>query len=620
MRKESSFSWCTRACARAYRSLLSLLRPRQQQTPARHLPQPPPGKDSKVCPPGKTVWNPPPATRAPSPSVRVAALDVDIMVVDRCVRKLFRVLHGTTNSGGRGGDFLGMSSRTPGGRAFLQRQLEELMAEKARYKEEKLALLDQMEPRRHSRLPSSVPADHKAVERTTALWLDAVTMGTYDGPRRVADLYARDAVLWGTEVFAPLDEARGATMVSSEVVRDTPEQIYAYFDCFARLPGLRLVEFLPQRVRVYGDFAAQTGIHIFAWRRGDGGEGGEVEVRARFSFTFRRRDDGDCGRPNAWMIVEHCCSLESPEAAVAVPAARQSCPGGPEQGEDDVVNGELEAAALSCADPPAPTEPVTSTEPPAPGAGGGGGARDIPPVPHSFLLAECGNAEKAFARWKATLLWREESGANTALASPHPRFDLIKKHYPTYFHGKDKTGAVVYYEQLGQVKDDLLRREGLDGKQMLWHYMYQMVYLWTVINPNDEDRVTTVLDLRGVTLATATKSDTVKFTKQCVSMMATHYPERSAHLLLLSWPRWFDWIYRFIRPLLSESTKSKMTSCTANSVYETLLSKIDNDQIPKEYGGASEYALGEHPYEVAMRNSAVRVLEENGVAMEHTRG
>ncbi|CAN0416913.1 unnamed protein product, partial [Ectocarpus sp. 12 AP-2014] len=103
-------------------------------------------------------------------------------------------------------------------------------------------------------------------------------------------------------------------------------------------------------------------------------------------------------------------------------------------------------------------------------------------------------------------------------------------------------------------------------------------------------------------------------------------PQRSTHLLLLSWPRWFDWIFRFIRPLLSESTKSKMTSCTANSVYETLLSKIDNDQIPKEYGGASEYALGEHPYEaslslnttlsVDMRNGALRVLEEKGIDME----
>lgn len=52
-----------------------------------------------------------------------------------------------------------------------------------------------------------------------------------------------------------------------------------------------------------------------------------------------------------------------------------------------------------------------------------------------------------------------------------------------------------------------------------------MVYLWTVINPNDADRVTTVLDLKGVTLATATKADTIVFIKQCVTMMSTHYPE-----------------------------------------------------------------------------------------------
>ncbi|CAM9282820.1 unnamed protein product, partial [Ectocarpus sp. 8 AP-2014] len=95
-------------------------------------------------------------------------------------------------------------------------------------------------------------------------------------------------------------------------------------------------------------------------------------------------------------------------------------------------------------------------------------------------------------------------------------------------------------------------------------------------------------------------------------------PQRSTHLLLLSWPRWFDWIFRFIRPLLSESTKSKMTSCTANSVYETLLSKIDNDQIPKEYGGASEYALGEHPYETrVVRYLRGRLVE--GGALERFR-
>lgn len=39
---------------------------------------------------------------------------------------------------------------------------------------------------------------------------------------------------------------------------------------------------------------------------------------------------------------------------------------------------------------------------------------------------------------------------------------------------QDKTGAVVYYEQLGQIDDEVLRRLGLDAKQMLWHYMYQV--------------------------------------------------------------------------------------------------------------------------------------------------
>lgn len=240
----------------------------------------------------------------------------------------------------------------------------------------------------------------------------------------------------------------------------------------------------------------------------------------------------------------------------------------------------------------------------------------FPPMPDTFLLAEFGDHDKAYARWKATVQWREESGANVALATPHPRFDVVKKHYPTFFHGKDKSGAVLYYEQLGQIDDEALRRSGLDAKQLLWHYMYQMEYLWSVINPNDADRATIVLDLKGVTLATCSKAEIIGFIKQAVTMMSTHYPERSNGVLLISWPRWFDWIFRFIRPLLSESTKSKITAASAANVYQTLLSKIDNDQIPKEYGGASEYALGDHPWEVGMRENAVKVLQEHSMEME----
>ncbi|CAN0005496.1 unnamed protein product [Sphacelaria rigidula] len=44
---------------------------------------------------------------------------------------------------------------------------------------------------------------------------------------------------------------------------------------------------------------------------------------------------------------------------------------------------------------------------------------------------------------------------------------------------------------------------------------------------------------------------------------------------------------------------SQITAAASANVYPTLLSKIDNDQIPREYGGASEYALGEHPWEAS---------------------
>lgn len=69
-------------------------------------------------------------------------------------------------------------------------------------------------------------------------------------------------------------------------------------DYFARLPNLRLSEYTPVSVRVYGDFATQAGTYTFAWM---GADGSTKEKRARFSFTFRR----DPESPTAWTIVEH---------------------------------------------------------------------------------------------------------------------------------------------------------------------------------------------------------------------------------------------------------------------------------------------------------------------------
>ena len=78
-----------------------------------------------------------------------------------------------------------------------------------------------------------------------------------------------------------------------------------------------MVEFTPVAVRVYGDFAVQAGTYTFAWQ---GEDGGTVEKRARFSFTFRRDHPGT---PQAWMIVEHHSS-SMPNAPSGLKAVSQS--------------------------------------------------------------------------------------------------------------------------------------------------------------------------------------------------------------------------------------------------------------------------------------------------------
>jgi hypothetical protein len=47
-------------------------------------------------------------------------------------------------------------------------------------------------------------------------------------------------------------------------------------------------------------------------------------------------------------------------------------------------------------------------------------------VPETFLLAEAGDHNKALARYLDTQKWRREIGADTALATPHPKFDICK--------------------------------------------------------------------------------------------------------------------------------------------------------------------------------------------------
>ena len=130
---------------------------------------------------------------------------------------------------------------------------------------------------------STVPSTDiakSAVSNAVQAWASAFNTCDAD---RIAALYDREAVLWGTVA---------TTLIAS------PAGVHQYFAraCSSKPPPS--VSIGNQNIRVYGDTANSSGTYAFSF----GPEDKRRTIQARFSFTFRLSD----GR---WLIVDHHSSM-----------------------------------------------------------------------------------------------------------------------------------------------------------------------------------------------------------------------------------------------------------------------------------------------------------------------
>jgi hypothetical protein len=147
-----------------------------------------------------------------------------------------------------------------------------------------------------------------------------------------------------------------------------------------------------------------------------------------------------------------------------------------------------------------------------------------------------------------------------------------------------------------------LLRQGVSLSDLTEHVILQQEFLWGVLQPEQSDRVTLVLDLKGVSLADVT-GEVVNVAKMAVGLTSTHYPARSCRTLILFVPGWFNLIFRFVKPMLNEDTRKKIVFLDEGAVRQgAMLEYIDSEFLPKEYGGKCEVPLGESPFEIQLRS------------------
>jgi uncharacterized protein (TIGR02246 family) len=111
-----------------------------------------------------------------------------------------------------------------------------------------------------------------------ARWNNALLTGD---PNNVIACYAADAILLPT--------------VSAKV-RHNHDEIRDYFVHFlSKKPHGRITE---QNIRIYDNIAINSGLYTFSLME----DGSQKDVAARFTFVYRKYEDG-------WLIIEHHSSI-----------------------------------------------------------------------------------------------------------------------------------------------------------------------------------------------------------------------------------------------------------------------------------------------------------------------
>ena len=246
-------------------------------------------------------------------------------------------------------------------------------------------------------------------------------------------------------------------------------------------------------------------------------------------------------------------------------------------------------------------------------------------MPERYVQVCSGDVAKAQARWGATLLWREESAANVLLYSPQRHFLRLQTLYPSFFHGRDREGARVWYEQLGRVDVSALQRSGCSIDDVLMHKTFVSEWLWRVAEPNPEAQALMVIDLEGLKLGDF-KGIATQFIRRYAQLMAMHYPRRTKMIVVINAPFFFPAVWKIAARALDPETRSKVViwkrpkakkgkkrsgRCSALERYITI------EEQPRCYGHPwkSTYQWGQAPEQLELEQW-VRQLEAGMSAAE----
>eukprot|EP00638_Chattonella_subsalsa_P010048 CAMPEP_0117754062 /NCGR_PEP_ID=MMETSP0947-20121206/12606_1 /TAXON_ID=44440 /ORGANISM="Chattonella subsalsa, Strain CCMP2191" /LENGTH=329 /DNA_ID=CAMNT_0005573081 /DNA_START=758 /DNA_END=1747 /DNA_ORIENTATION=+ len=239
-----------------------------------------------------------------------------------------------------------------------------------------------------------------------------------------------------------------------------------------------------------------------------------------------------------------------------------------------------------------------------------GGVKISPDVPLRYMKECDGRLPEARLKWKKTLEWRQKNMLDTILQEQQPLFHIIKKHSPHFWHSRDKEGRPVYYDLLGKIDVPTAVSKGVNVENYVRHCLFCAEFLWNVIDPNDNQQMIAVMDVKGLGLRSLSGFALEIFQQQS-KINAAHFPGRNYKTFIVNAPSWFSLISPIILRALDSKTRENLT--VLSNDFTELHTLISKDNIPPRYGGSS-VELGYSEEENALRECVRRIASTEMIA------
>eukprot|EP01138_Halocafeteria_seosinensis_P015907 gb/GECG01016233.1/.p1 GENE.gb/GECG01016233.1/~~gb/GECG01016233.1/.p1 ORF type:complete len:275 (+),score=36.46 gb/GECG01016233.1/:1-825(+) len=200
------------------------------------------------------------------------------------------------------------------------------------------------------------------------------------------------------------------------------------------------------------------------------------------------------------------------------------------------------------------------------------------------------------------MLWRQEVKADTILQW-YKEPEVMKKFFPTGFHGSDKEGYPLLIELIGNI--DLVGLEAAVGEAefllwVTWYHEKQEAYMAEASRNHGKlrDKMTAIIDLQNLSTKMATSS-VFSVLKKRIRLEEDNYPEVVRRVLLVRAPKAFSFIWGLASSFLDKGTLDKL-KVLGSSYLETVGKYVDIDRLPDFLGGKEkDYTIcdgGNVPY------------------------